>query len=146
MTSRLRILFHLTGGMLSLVLSSTFSLAFALILGLLFWLQTEGSLDQALRMVDAALPTGQSLQSSGVIGSVKSGGRIDHLVWRKGELVVEAQGLDIAWDWRGLLEGELRVNSLHMHSLRVTDHSPASGSPFKELPLPMSADVRFSVD
>ncbi len=143
---RLRILFHLTGGMLSLVLSSTLSLAVALVLGLLFWLQTEGSLEHALRMLGAALPAGQSLQSSGVTGTVKEGGRINHLVWRKGELVVEGLDLDLAWDWRGLLEGELRVTGLHARSLRVTDHSPASGSPFSELPLPMRADVQFSVN
>ena len=143
---RLRILFHLTGGTLSLVLSSTFTLVVALVFGLLFWLQIEGSLEHALRMVGAALPSGQSLQASGVTGSVRDGGRIDHLVWRKGELVVEGLGLDMAWDWRGLLEGELRVTGIHMQSLRVTDRGPASGSPFSELPLPMRAAVNFSVD
>jgi translocation and assembly module TamB len=143
---RLRLLFHLTGGTLSLVLSSTFSLAITLMLGLLFWLQTEGSLEHALRVVGAALPAGQSLQSGGVTGSVKNGGRIDHLVWRKGELVVEGQGLDVTWDWRGLLEGELRVNSLHALSVRVTDRSSTNGSPFSELPLPIRADVQFVVD
>jgi translocation and assembly module TamB len=144
--ARLRILFHLTGGSLSLVLSGTFSLLVALLLGLAFWLQTEGSLAHVLRMVGAALPAGQSLQASGVTGSAKSGGHIEHLVWRKGELAVEALGLEMAWDWHGLLEGELRVNSLHARSLQVTDRNPASGSPFSELPLPLRANVLFSLD
>jgi translocation and assembly module TamB len=143
---RLRVLFHLTGGVLSLVLSAVFATSVALILGLLFWLQTAGSLEHALRMVAAALPAGQSLQTRGVTGSVRDGGHIDYLVWRKGELLVEGLGLDLAWDWRGLLEGQLRVAALHAQSLRVTDHNPANAAPFSQMPLPLLADVQFSVD
>ncbi len=143
---RLHFLFHLSGGLLSLVLSSTFALLAALVLGLMFWLQTEGSLGQGLRMVGAALPAGQSLQTAEITGSLRDGGRIGHLVWRKGELIVEGRGLDVAWDWQGLLEGELRVTRLRAQSLRVDDRSPASDTPFSELPLPMRADVQFAVD
>jgi translocation and assembly module TamB len=143
---RLRILFHMAGAVLSLALSSTFALVAVLVLGLLFWLQTEGSVDQALRMLSAALPAGQSLQTRGVTGSLKDGAHLDQFLWRKGELVVEAQGLDLVWDWHGLLDGELRVTRLHAQSLRVDNRSPASDAPMSELPLPLRADVQFAVD
>ena len=143
---RLKILFHLAGGAVSLAQSIAVSVALALALGLLFWLQTEDSLEQGLRIAAAVLPADQHLQAQGVTGSLLSGGHMDHLVWQKGALMVEGSGVTIRWDWHAVLEGELRVTGLQARTLRLSDRSPASDSPFSELPLPMRADVQFSVD
>lgn len=131
---------------MSLALSCSFGLLAALVLGVLFWLQTEGSLGHALRMVSAALPTGQSLQVSAVTGTLLQGGRIGQLLWTKGELSVQVNGLDLAWDWHALRDGELRLTTLHAQSLRVQDKRPSSGAPLPELPLPVRADVPFVID
>ena len=143
---RLKILFHLAGGAVSLAQSIAVSVALALALGLLFWLQTEDSLEQGLRIAAAVLPADQHLQAQGVTGSLLSGGHMDHLVWQKGALMVEGSGVTIRWDWHAVLEGELRVTGLQARTLRLSDRSPASDSPFSELPLPIRADVQFSVD
>lgn len=143
---RLRILFHLSGGLMSLVLSSTFALLAAVVLGLMLWLQTDGSLGHALRMLSAALPAGQSLQVNEVSGTLLQGGRVGRLQWTRGGLSVQAQGLDLAWDWHTLLDGEVRFTTLHAQTLRVQDDSPSTGAPISELPLPMRADVQFVVD
>ncbi len=143
---RLHLLFHLSGGLLSLVLSSTFGVLVALVLGLLFWLQTEGSLGQALRMVSAALPAGQSLRASAVAGTLLHGGHMGELRWTKGALSVEAQDLELAWDWHLLLQGEVRLTMLHARLLRVQDSSPSTGAPIPEWSLPVRADVAFVID
>ena len=141
-----RLCFYALGGLLSLALTALAALLVTALLGLFLWGQSEGSLQQALRLAGAWLPPGQSLQSSGVTGNLGSGGHVEQLLWKKGELSLELQDLDLVWDWQALLEGELRVSRLHARRLQVRDQGPASGSPLAELLLPLKADLQFAVD
>ena len=138
--------FHALGATLSLAFSLLAALLVTLLLGLWLWGQSEGSLQQALQIAGTWLPSGQSLQSSGVTGSVQGGGHIARLQWQQGERRVEVQDLDLAWDWRGLFDGELRVTRLQARLLRGEDHSPSTPSPISELLLPLRADIAFALD
>jgi translocation and assembly module TamB len=134
------------GAVLSLALTS---LAFALagvLLAVWLWVQSEGSLEHGLRLASALLPGGHSLQTEGVSGSIRSGGRVGHLLWKQGTRTVELQALELRWDWRALLDGELRVDTLHVQRLHVQDLGPASQTPLTELTLPLPVKVQFAVD
>lgn len=142
----LRWLFHAVGGLLSLALTSVAFALVGLLLGLWLWVQSEGSMEHVLFLAAQILPKGQTLQFEGASGSVQRGGRIDHLLWHKGEQTVELQGLELGWDWHALLGGELRVATLHARSLHIDDRSPPSKSPLSELVLPLHVDLQFAVD
>ncbi len=143
---RVRLCWRALGATLSLAFSLLAALLVTLLLGLWLWGQSEGSLQQALQIAGTWLPSGQSLQASGVTGSIQSGGHIARLQWQQGERRVEVQDLDLAWDWRGLFDGELRVTRLQARLLRGEDHSPSTQSPISELLLPLRADIAFALD
>ncbi|RFO98579.1 hypothetical protein DIC66_01450 [Rhodoferax lacus] len=141
-----RPLFHALGAGLSLLLTAMAVTLVGLVLGLWLWVRSEGSMEHALRLAGALLPTGQSLQASDVSGSLRDGGKLAHLAWKQGDLTVELQGVELAWDWHGLLDGALRVGTLHAQRLHIEDRRPASQSPMAELVLPLQMDVQFAVD
>jgi translocation and assembly module TamB len=142
----LRRLFHALGATLSLALTTLVALPLCLLVGVLLWAQSDSSLQHALRLASLALPAGQQLQASEVSGSVHSGGHIGHLVWKKGALEVDVQALDVAWEWRALLDGQAYVSQLHARQVRVEDRSPPSNKAPSELVLPVRAYVQFAVD
>ncbi|NVO06664.1 MAG: translocation/assembly module TamB domain-containing protein, partial [Rhodoferax sp.] len=139
-------LFHLSGAAFSLALSLLLGLLLCAVLGAGLWLQSDTSLSQALAIAARLLPAGQVLQASAVSGSIKQGGHIGQLRWQKDGLLVEAQELDLSWNWRALLDGQWQLRSLHVRSLRVQDHAPASVTPFTELVLPVHVDLPFVLD
>jgi translocation and assembly module TamB len=116
------------------------------LLALMVWMQSGSSLAQALRLAATLLPAGQVLQASEVEGSLRNGGRIGHLLWKKDALTVEFSDVEMAWYWPALLDREWRVNTLHVRQLQVQDHRPPSHSPMADLVLPLRADVQFDVD
>ena len=118
----------------------------AVLLALMVWMQSGSSLAQALRLAATLLPAGQVLQASEVAGSLRNGGHIGHLLWKKDGLSVELSDVDMAWYWPALLDGEWRVGNLHARMLRVQDHRPASQTPIAEQVWPLRADVQFAVD
>jgi translocation and assembly module TamB len=142
----LRILFHALGASLSLAMTMVAVALLSLVLGLGWWVQSEGSLAQALHLVARLLPAGQTLQAQEVRGSLKNGGHIGHLLWMKDALSVEAESVQLDWTWQSLLERELRVPNLHVHSLHVQDQSPKSKTALSELVLPLHVDVLFTLD
>ncbi len=142
----LRWFFHVTGAAFSLALSTLGLVLVGTLLGLWLWLQSEGSLGHALRLAAALLPAGQSLQASAVSGNIKDGGKIGQLLWKKGELSVQAQDVELGWDWHALLDGALHVATLHARLLHIEDHSPASQTPIREVLLPLKVDLQFAVD
>jgi translocation and assembly module TamB len=138
---------HAGGATLSLALTVVAFALVGVLLGLWLWLQSEGSLDHALRLAAALLPPGQSLQAAAVSGSIRDGGRLGHLVWKKGAQTVELQGLELGWDWHALLDGELRVATLHAQTLHIEDRNPATAkTALSELVLPLRVDLQFAVD
>lgn len=143
----LRSLLHGAGAALSLAATTLAMLVASVLLGLWLWWQSEGSLEQALRLASALLPPGQSLQAQVVSGTLRDGGRMGQLLWTSDSRSVELQGLALAWDWQALLNGELRVAKLHANSLRVQERSPsADKAALSELVLPLRLDLAFSLD
>ena len=134
------------GASFSLLLSLGLALLLCALLALALWLPSDSSLAHSLKLLGALLPADQQLVATEVSGSVRQGGHIGSLRWQSGGLVVQAEGLDVAWDWPPLLDGALHVSKLNVQSLRVEDSSPPSTTPMAELVLPLKADVQFAVD
>ena len=134
------------GASFSLLMTLVVALLLCALLALALWLPSDRSLAHSLKLVAALLPAGQQLEVSEVSGSLRSGGRIGQLRWKKDGLTVQAEGLELGWNWRGLLDGELQLGRLHAQSVRVEDLGPAPAEPLGELVLPLHVDVQFVVD
>ncbi len=141
-----RHLFHITGAAFSLALTLCVGLLLCAMLALGLWVDSEQSLAQTLHVASTLMPAGQTLESSEVSGAIKRGGHIGQLRWQRGGLLIEVRGLDLAWNWRALLDGELQLRTLHAAALRVEDHAAATSAPLKELLLPLRVDLPFVLD
>lgn len=115
--------------------------------GAVLWASAEGSLAFALRLAPYFLPAGQTLESSGVSGSLREGGRIARLRWQQDGQSVEVQDLQLGWDWQAQRLGDLRLHTLQAQRLQVQDHSPPQrAKPWSELVLPVRVDLPFAVE
>lgn len=98
--------------------------------GLWFWSGTEGSLETTVRAASALLPAGLSLQTQGVQGSLRQGGRIEALHWQQEGLELTLQQVELQLEAHRLWQGQLplhtlRVGMLHGSSTSATTSSPA---------------------
>ena len=110
------------------------------------WSGSTGSLATALGYTLPRLPAGQSAVVSAVSGSLLEGGHIGQLRWEGLGFVVDATDVTIAWDWRGLLERELRLSRLSAARVVVTDHrAPSPARPLGDLTLPLRVDAQLAV-
>ena len=122
-------------------------LAAALLLAFWLWSETEGSLATTLQQAGKRLPTGQALVVQDVRGSLRRGGYIGLLRWEGNGLVVQARGIELAWQPLQLLNRRLQLDSLHLAELLVDDQSPSSGTgPPDEIVWPVQVDLGFAVD
>ena len=132
-------------GLLSVLL-----LALALMAGAWFWGGTSTSLGAVVSRVALYLPADQSLEVSGVSGSLRFGGHIDSLRWRRGDLRVEAENVEVGWTLPPLWERELRISHLRIGQLRIDDRRaptpPEDSQPPSDLGLPMQVSVHFVID
>jgi len=146
----LRLLFHASGATLSVAMTSVALTLGCLLFGLWLWVQAEGSLGQSLRLAARFLPAGQGLQVDAVSGRLQDGGRIGYLQWHDADWQVEAQGLELRWQWQPLLNRALRLPTVHLQSLQVQRLRPsanaAPGLQLPELLLPLQVDAVFAVD
>jgi len=133
------------------------ALALLLAGGVAFWLwaATPGSLAQALgwadRWMQGRTETLGQLHTEGVEGSLRGGGRIASLRWTRGELSVQAEGVQLDWNealWTGALFGRgAHPKALTIRTLRVNDERPPTPSePMQALTLPLPLSLAFSVD
>ena len=129
-------------------------LALLLLLGLLVsavwvWTGTAGSMATAVHLatpfLPSVLPPGQSLELLGARGALREGGSVELLRWKQGPHTIEAHDAVLAWDWRALGHGQVRLPQLQVRLLRL-DLPGESGSPLVELQLPMRLEVEFAVD
>ena len=112
-----------------------------------WWSGSEGSLATGLRVASALLPAGTALDSRGVQGSLRHGGRIATLQWRQDGLSLELQALDVQMDAARLLHGRLPLQRIHLG--RVEGHSTESrqsAPPMTELLWPVSVDLAWQID
>jgi translocation and assembly module TamB len=109
--------------------------------GIWWWSGTEGSLAWALQR--AAI--WQPLTAEGVTGSLRSGLRIQRLVWEKDGLRAEAADVRIEWSPQSLLARELRLRQFTAASLKVTDRRPASTEPARP-PQSLDPGLRLTLD
>ena len=112
-----------------------------------WWSGSEGSLATGLRVASALLPAGTALDSRGVQGSLRHGGRIATLQWRQDGLSLELQALDVQMDAARLLHGRLPLQRIHLG--RVEGHSTdsrQSAPPMTELLWPVSVDLAWQID
>lgn len=133
---------------LKLLLSGVLAML-ALLTAAWLWSSSAGSLATLLTQLNAFLPAGQTLQTSGVQGSLHQGGRIAQLRWSQGDLSVEATDVVISWTLRPLLDKEWRLTQLRMATLTVQDHRPFSPTEPKpaltELMLPLHLTLPFQI-
>lgn len=110
------------------------------------WSGSAGSLATALHYALPQLPAGQATVVSEVSGSLRDGGHIGRLRWQGLGFVVEATDVTLAWDWRALLQRELRLNRLSAGRVVVEDQRPASPArPLGDLSLPLRVDAQIAV-
>ena len=76
--------------------------------GLWWWAGQEGSLEWTLRRV----VRGQPLEVHGVQGALRSGWRIERLVWQQEGLQVEAEGITLEWQPLALLGRTVRLDQV----------------------------------
>ncbi len=125
-------------------------LAVAMLAGAWLWGGSATSLGATLTRVALYLPADQSLEVSGVTGSLRYGGRIDSLRWRRGDLRVEAENLEVGWTLPPLWDRDLRISHLRVGQLRIDDRrasaAPKDSLPPPDLGLPMRVSVHFAID
>ncbi len=113
------------------------------------WSGVDTSLATTLVLAQRALPTGQSLEATGVTGSLRQGGRIGRLYWQGAGLRVEAQDVVLTWSWRALLDRAWQVDTVSIGKLHIDDQRPASPEPTApppdDLRLPVRVDAQWSV-
>ena len=88
--------------------------------GLWWWSGSEGSLAWALQRVSQWHP----VTAEGVSGSLRSGLRVQRLVWEKDGLRAEASDVALEWSPQYLLAGELRLRQFSAAGLKLTDRRP----------------------
>ncbi len=125
-------------------------LALTLLAGAWLWGGSATSLSTVLSRVAQYLPADQSLEVSGITGSLRYGGHIDTLRWRRGDLRVEAENVEVGWTLPPLWERELRISHLRVGQLRIDDRraptAPKDSEPPTDLGLPMRVSVHFAID
>ena len=113
------------------------------------WSDTDTSLATSLALAQRALPAGQTLEASGVTGSVRQGGRMERLRWEGAGLRIDARDVELTWSWRALLDGAWQVNSLSIAKLNIDDQRPPTAGPASpppdDLSLPVRVDAKFAV-
>jgi translocation and assembly module TamB len=110
------------------------------------WSGSNGSLATALHYALPQLPAGQTAVVSAVNGSLRDGGQIGRLRWQGLGFVIEATDVTVAWDWRGLLQRELRLSRLAVRRVVVEDNRPPSPArPPGDLSLPLRLSAQVSV-
>ncbi|MCX8520155.1 MAG: hypothetical protein ORN28_01310, partial [Rhodoferax sp.] len=120
-------------------------LLLGVVLGFALWAQSGDSLPRVLDLAARWMPAGQSLQVLGVTGSLRAGGRVQHLLWQGAGLRVEAEDVHVAWDWQALLHQQLRLTTLQVQRLHIQDSRPATSQALTGSVLPLQLDLPFAI-
>lgn len=114
-----------------------------------YWAGSQTSLASTLAQAAQFLPPGQTLETSAVSGSLRSGGRIGRLRWSSPELALEASDLRLRWQLRPLLQGRLVLDELQAARVQIAQPEPAADAapptPPTALLLPLQVSLPFRV-
>jgi translocation and assembly module TamB len=118
-----------------------FGTLIVLLAGCWWWSGTEGSLAWALERVAGSQP----VTATGVSGSLRSGSRVQRLVWEQDGLRVEADDVQLEWHPLSLLARELWLRKLTAASVQVTDRrAPRAQAP--QPPQSLDPGLRLILD
>ncbi len=106
--------------------------AIACVLATVIWLMTPNTLPSTLSWAASQLNSTESdpplLTVEGAQGDLRTGGRIESLVWVQTDLRIELHGLQWRWPadmWlKALWQGELVVNTLSLERIAIDDQRP----------------------
>jgi translocation and assembly module TamB len=130
---------------LAAYLARTSLLLGLLVGGLWWWSGAEGSLATAVRWVSQSglLPAPLSLTAQNVTGSIRHGGRMEHLTWQDAGLRVTATQLEMRWQLQTLLSGRLLIDRLYAASLQINNTATdnAASTPPTSLALPLDVTL-----
>lgn len=90
-----------------------------------WWSGTDGSLRWVLEQVARSQP----LTVEGVTGSLRSGLRVQRLVWEQDGLRVEAGEVHLEWEPQALLARQIRLDEVRAATVKVTDRRQPSAQP-----------------
>ena len=117
--------------------------------GAWWWLGSNESLAFALARAARYLPTGQTLESREVTGSLRAGGRIGWLRWQSETLAVEVHDAKIGWQLAPLLKRKVQLGEVHAAQLLVERRGPVDDKPLEPLQqivLPVEVELPFRID
>ncbi|MEJ8824705.1 translocation/assembly module TamB domain-containing protein [Variovorax humicola] len=137
----LRGLAWLSGGLLALLL--------VLAAGAWWWIGSSESLAFTLAQAARYLPAGQTLETRGVSGSLRTGGHIGFLRWQSATLAVEVHEATIGWSLQPLLSRQLKLGEVHVERVlveRIGTPDDKPKEPLEQLALPIEIDLPFRID
>ena len=126
------------------------SVPLLLVLFLLRWAGSQGSLARTLQLAQRWLPADQHLAATQVQGSLTGGGQIKQLQWSKTGTSIVVDDIRLEWSLRQLLSRDLRIRVLsatRMH-VRTTPQPDKADQPFimpKVVTLPIRITVPVAV-
>jgi len=106
-----------------------------LVIGLMWWAGSEGSLARALKIAQHWLPEEQHLTFSDARGSITGGGRIGRLQWNNAGTSLTIEELRLEWSLRQLFGRDLRIRTLSARNVYVRS-TPQPVKPEKPFTMP----------
>ncbi|MBV8618522.1 MAG: translocation/assembly module TamB domain-containing protein [Curvibacter sp.] len=129
------------------ILAALLALPLLLACALWVWAGREGSLQTVLDQAPRWLPSGYTLQTQEVSGSLRRGGRIGRLQWTQPGTQLTLSGLDLHWQAEALLRHRhLHIDRIEAEQLEVRHHGQADPSaPPDSLALPVTVEARLAL-
>ncbi|QCB48279.1 translocation/assembly module TamB domain-containing protein [Hydrogenophaga sp. PAMC20947] len=138
------------------IAGATVALLLACAIAFWLWAGTQGSLAQTLGWAESwmdgrpAVESVGALQTEGIEGSLRGGGKIASLSWAQGELDVQAKGVELDWNdalWMDALMGRgVHLAALKMGTLKIRDQrAPTPSEPMESLTLPIPVSLAFEL-
>ena len=112
-----------------------------------WWSGSEGSLAVALRVASRLLPSGMTLHTSEVRGSLRTGGRIGTAQWQQDGLTLDMHDLVFRLEPALLMQGQLPLQQVQLG--RLAGHpqqASQTAPPMTTLVWPMKVALQWQID
>lgn len=117
--------------------------------GAWWWLGSNQSLAFALAQAAQRLPTGQTLESRDVSGSLRTGGHIGWLKYQSESMAVEVNEATIGWQLAPLFQRKVQLGEVHAKQVLIERRGPPTDKPtepLEQLALPVDVELPFRID